>query len=242
MKMRGCGLSYNNKIQQANLSPALATGELKTSGKAYSIHILDVNWTEAVHDLHTKVRSCLKADEKTYLAPRNKEFFHDHLQNGGTILGVMCEGKLIAKSFIREPREGDPHSTTKVQANTVDPEYQNNGLTQHLVKTWISLSLLRGHEDAVAEVDIGNTASIVTLMKGGLSVVDMTIDPEDGGTNYVLKSPVRTAALKSIFNKAARHDTEHAVLLSEPEKITQRLKEGYKGVHIENKHMILIPK
>lgn len=236
-------MTKENKNQRGRLSPALATGTLKTTGKPYSIHMLDISWAEDIYALHMQVISGLTPEQKTHLAPRTKEFFEEHLKNEGTILGVISEDKLIAKSFIREPKEGDPHSTTKIQANTVNEDYQNNGLTQHLVKTWVTLSWLRGHKDLAAEVDVGNTASLKTLLKGGLEIVDINIDAEDGGTNYILKASVKTAALSVAFNKVAVYETVHIEPLSEQMKIAEKIKDGYKGVHVDqDNQMTLVPK
>ena len=237
-------MTKNNKKQNGNLSPALVTGVLKTSGKPYSIHILDESWIEEVYSLHAKVVDTLSPDETTFLVHRKKEFFEEHMKNGGTVLGIISEDTLIAKSVIYEPGTGDAGKATKIQANTVDPAYQNNGLTQHLIKTWVTLALLRGHDYLEAEVDVRNTASLKTLINNGLTIIETRVDPDDGGLNYTLKALTKTAALTIAFNKVAANDNAHAIDLTDVEQIDKKLTEGYHGVAVDgkNKKLILAPK
>ncbi len=230
---------HNEKKKKGSLGAALAKGVLRTSGKSFSIHILDESWVDEIHALHTGVYDGLKPHQKTFLGPRSKESFAEHLQSGGMILGVVCDGVLVAKSVISLSANDDGTTSTKIQSNTVMREYQGNGLMQYLVKTWIALSLAAGHATAEAEVDVLNTASIKNLFNAGLSVVNKEVDSSDGGDIYKMKAPVKEAALKCVFNKAANDNEEGpAEKLSDVEIIVQRLKEGYKGVGIRQGRMV----
>lgn len=218
--------------------PVLARGVLKTSGKPYSVHILDADWIDDVHRLHNHVEATLSPGQKTYLHAHEREFFEAHVTKGGMVLGILCEGELIAKSLIAEPERGK----TKIQSNTVHPDHQNNGLTQHLIRTWITVAVLQGHAHLEAEVDIRNTASLKTLINNGLEVTQSRIDPHDGGSNYVLQAGVKPAAIKAIFNRAAAREVTAEENLTDHDRIAQRLDSGYVGVRVERGRMLFAPK
>ena len=224
--------------------PVLISGQLKTNGQPYSVHILDESWVEAIHALHIKVINSLKPDEKAFVLPKTKEFFEDHLKSGGIIVGAISDGKLIGKAVMRElGPDGSMLSlsspppvekTAILQCDTVDPDYQGNGIMQKLTHARVLLAHMRGREHICAEVVAGNTASLKVFFKCGLTLKGTDTDPADGSQLYNLHETTENAILTSAFNKAAAHENTSAVDLHDIKAINEKLANGYHGVAVKS--------
>lgn len=233
----------------------LLSGKIKTSGETYSIHILDESWADEIHALHNKVLDSLKPENKSFALPKTKEFFADHIQNGGIIVGAINKGRLIGKALMREPTLADPESgmvdmpsapavekTVFLQSATVDPSWQGNGIAEKLAHARLVLALMRGREYACSEVEVENIASLKMLFKSGLTIESIGTDPADGVKVYNLLEPIKSALLKSVFNMVAAKDGVHAADLHDIKAIAEKLNAGYRGVGIDgqNKKLLLM--
>ncbi len=233
--------------------PALMSGKLKTNSKPYSVHMLDERWIDEIHALHVRVIESLEPHEKPFVLPKTKEFFEDHLKNGGIIVGAISEGKLIGKAVMRElgpeddmislPSPPPVERTALFQCDTVDPEYQGNGIMQKLTHARLLLAHMRGQEHICAEVVAGNTASLKVFFKCGLTLKGTDTDPVDGSKLYSLHETTQNAILTSAFNKAAAKDDLQAVDLQDIKAINEKLAQGYHGIAVESvsKKLIMTP-
>lgn len=239
------------------LGPALAGGILKTNGREFSVHALGAEWLEDIHALHDRVAGGLPDNRKSDLASKTRDDFEQYLQDGGIVVGAVSEGRLIAKALLHRPTAQNPDNgmvdmpvgppiekTAYFQSDTVDPDFQGNGIVQKLMHVRLTLAMLHGREYVCSEVAVGNTPCLKAFFNCGFAVDSMGTDAADGTRVYNLFETTQKAMLRTAFNAAAAKDDGHAIDLSDHDRISRKLEEGYRGVAIDSKNnkMIFAPK
>ena len=96
-------IAFKNKLLEH-----LETGTLAKSGQDYKIVELTKQQIPEILALQSKVIGDLKPEEKSFVLPKDKEFFEKHFDTGNDMLGIIVDGKLIAQSILLYPTKENP--------------------------------------------------------------------------------------------------------------------------------------
>lgn len=199
--------------------PAIYQNTLLTSADQFTITQLRPEHLPQIVALHQHAVAALKDDEKAFMLLKDESFFRDHFNRaaGNTILGIICNDRLIGEAIVLHPTDahpqsgmtdmdnvGHPNTLTVLQGVTVLPEYRRNGLMHQMVHTWLSHAYDQNKHHALAEVEVHNIASWSAFLKEGLQITSIGQDPDDGALLYNLHE-----TLPNIMMKRLRHEFNH---------------------------------
>jgi hypothetical protein len=238
------------KIDIAAFRP-FAQGKLKTTGQLYEIGILPAANAAEMKAFHDYILKRLAKDEKSFFLDKSLSFFEKLYTSGGTggVIGIVCEGKLIAQAAITHPTKADPYTgmtdidmkaigevetVSILQAVGVLPEMRGNNLMERLIDGWIGHATALGRTHVMAEVDTRNIASWNSFLKGGLDLAGMGVDPSDGSTLYNVHEKIGNIPgkkLRPLFNRASGAEI-FVCRLDNVEKQQDLFAAGYKGVAV----------
>lgn len=240
-------------------APTLYKNTLLTSAEIFSIARLGPEHLAHIIALHQQAIAALKEDEKAFMLPKSPDYFKDHFSRAGgnTILGIVCNDRLIGEAIILHPSEchpqtgmtdmpsvGDPATVTVLQGVTVLPEYRRNGLMHQMVHSWLNHALQENKHHALAEVEVHNISSWSAFLNEGLHITGIGRDPDDGALLYNLHETlpgIMKKRLSEQFNTAASNSLFCAI--SDFETQQKMLGDGYviSGWQKDRKEFILTP-
>lgn len=209
------------------------------------IHLQD-HHLQAIKSLHDLVHASLPPEEKSFILPRSLEYFQRHFTRGfgSTMIGIVHENILVAKSVILHPEENcapdelggailstKPESTSILQAATVHPDYQGNGLMQAMVQHWMAYAQSQNKTHAMAEIEVRNHKSWSTFLKIGLNIVRVGKSPVDGADVYSAQERIKYGMTKEL--NPGTYLSDHDVIECDALDIDQQkslLDNGYKVI------------
>ncbi len=177
----------------------LAQGVLPAGGAPYVIALLNEDHIDQIMCLQDRVTAALTAGEKSFFLKKPRSFFAAHFKasHDNVVLGIITGGHLVAQSIVRCPTAeypdtgmvdmppvGAPETVTVFQGVAVLPSYRGNDLMQKMARVWLDMAAQKGKQHALAEIEIRNVASWHSLLKEGLSITGMGVDPDDGALVY----------------------------------------------------------
>lgn len=196
----------------------LESGTLPVHGGSYSLVFLQPRHTDAIRALHETVIGRLPDSEKSFVLPRSEDYFRGHFTrgNGSAIMGVVCEGKLVAKCLIIHPDRGEtsadlggailhstPEDTSIMQSATVHPDFCRNGIMSMMINHWLEHALWHGRMHVLAEMETRNEKSRDRFLKAGLNIIGEHKSPVDGADIYNAGERTKYALAMS-FTSAAQ--------------------------------------
>ena len=205
------------ELNQQNDQDTLKQGTFK-NGEDFRLLKLGPDDLDAIFGLHQHVVETLDSDEKAYMLPKSRDYFHDHFEkaSGNTFLGLDMNGYLVAMSMVNHPVPAAPDTgmvdmpsappalqTSLLQAVCVHETFRGNGLMAHMVGEWIKHAFEHDRDHVVAEIDIHNVASWYSFMKQGLDIVSIGVDQSDGTVVYNMHGETNALArgdLRAAFN------------------------------------------
>lgn len=191
------------------------------NGADFKLLKLGADDLDAIFGLHQHVVETLGSNEKAYMLPKSRNYFHDHFEkaSGNTFLGLDMNGYLVAMAMINHPVPAAPETgmvdmpneppalqTSLLQAVCVHETFRGNGMMAHMVGEWIKHAHSHGRDHVVAEIDIHNVASWYSFMKQGLDIVSIGVDASDGTVVYNMHgktSALTQGDLRAAFNHHA---------------------------------------
>lgn len=212
----------------------LEKGNLPTSGKPFCVALLGSAYAEQVLALHENVIASLPPDEKSFILPKDTDYFRRHMdQPGNAVIGILDEeGNLLAKSVIHQTEDA-----SILQAVTVHPGCKGNGLMQAMVRHWLTHAAAHGQTAAMAEMENRNTGSLIAFMKAGLIVGATGLDrsnPEQRNSIGGLR--IKYAVFRSlspVFNQAAENDQIVSWDMADAAGQKMLLNDGFCGTGID---------
>lgn len=212
------------ELNRQNDQGTLKQGTFK-NGENFRILKLGADDLDAIYGLHEHVVETLTSDEKAYMLPKSRDYFHDHFEkaSGNTFLGLDMNGYLVAMSMVNHPVPTAPDTgmvdmpsappalqTSLLQAVCVHETFRGNGMMTHMVGEWIKHAYDHDREHIVAEIDVHNIASWYSFMKQGLDIVSIGVDSSDGTVVYNMHGKTDALAkgdLRASFNHHATTPT-----------------------------------
>lgn len=223
-------------------------GTLRKSGHPYSMRLQTPLDIDAILALQDVVMDDLSEEEQVYVVPKDRAFFEKHFAAGGLVLGVFCEGRLVAQSVIVNPTKENPktgmtdmparlspHKVTVIQGVIVHPDLRGNRLMTVMVDAWLDIARRDGRCHAIAEVASENHFSWKVFMKEGLQLHSIGYDAEDAVHLYNMHARVNgliKQRLKPEFNAVAPRPTPAGIACDARDLSRQKdlLKKGFRGI------------
>lgn len=194
-------------------------------GKPYKIGTLTALFLDAAAAFHAQTIARLPAQEKSFILPKSEDYFARHIEkgNGNIILALTDRDKIIAQSLILHPTQKAPATGMStmpptmpalppapklsiMQAVAVHPDYRGQGLMNFMIAYWITHAARHARTALLAEIQVENAASWAGFLKGGLHLVSLAPDPQDGALLYNAHAETAAAqnrALSPGFNHYA---------------------------------------
>tara|TARA_R110002124_G_scaffold31474_6_gene106563 strand:+ start:2577 stop:3314 length:738 start_codon:yes stop_codon:yes gene_type:complete len=232
-----------------NKNDILNMGTLCKSGQSYTVKLLDADCLDEIMGLQQKIIDSLPDDQKSFILPKSKTFFENHFKRGAnTMIGIYCEGELIAQSIVLNPnaahpetgmvdmeRVDAPETLSIIEGVLVDPAYRGNRLMEEMVGHWIDYAEQIGRKHVIAEIAIDNPYSWGVFLDKGLTLHSTGTDPDDGTALYNAHESIaniRSKQLSGVFN----HYAEKKICDADDLKAQQKLLDkGFKGVAYDRK-------
>ena len=244
----------NNKNKNncsENGADILDTGTLCKSGQPYTVRLLGAECIDEILGLQQKIIDSLPDDQKSFILPKTKEFFENHFKRGAnTMIGIFCDGALIAQSIVLNPTKNHPETgmvdmkpvgkadtLSIIEGVLVDPAYRGNRLMEEMVGHWIDYAESIGRKHVIAEIAVDNPYSWGVFLDKGMTLHSTGTDPDDGTQLYNAHESIRNIrkkALSGVFNYYAK---KRKKTCAANDLATQQtlLKKGYKGVAYDRK-------
>lgn len=232
-----------------NNNEILNIGTLCKSGQNYCVKLLDADCLDEIMGLQQKIIDSLPDDQKSFILPKSRTFFENHFKRGAnTMIGIYCEGELIAQSIVLNPSAAHPETgmvdmalvdkpetLSIIEGVLVDPAFRGNRLMEEMVGHWIDYAEQIGRKHVIAEIAIDNPYSWGVFLDKGLTLHSTGTDPDDGTELYNAHESIaniRSKQLSGVFNHYAEKKTCDAHDLDTQKEL---LKQGFKGVAYDRK-------
>lgn len=212
--------SYHHTAASTFIQAAAAPAKTK---EPLSLQLLEERHIDAILELEEKVHESLSGEEKAFLLAKDRDWFEDHFEHQGEVVGVFSGDNLVGLSVITDPTPEYPQTgmyktmlpaplekLTILSAVQVDPEYRNLGVMAKMIDFWIDHAAGKGRTHAMARIATANCRSWSAFMKKGLHLVGLEPRPSGDGTlvynaiGHVAELRLTNAA--SNFNQLARHE------------------------------------
>jgi GNAT superfamily N-acetyltransferase len=175
-----------------------------------------------------------------FVLPQPAGYFEKFLAGqGGTIIGFRAEGNLVGQIVLMGPmtleEAIDKNAITRSEVTfhhanpsepvviaksmAVHPDWQGNGLSQHLLQTALAQPMARAADHVFAQVSAGNMRSWELFLRNGFGIVAAGLDPGDGQPRFVLQKPASGFAL---YPMASADDVDPVKDFSSIMRLTQR--------------------
>jgi hypothetical protein len=230
---------------------------LATEKKECSIGYLNASNTKTAHSFHAHINSSLSTTESNFFLEKDYSYFQDHLSpdTEGEIIGAIVDGKLVAQAIIHNPEPKKPDTgmvdlqrsfnaldCTVIQGIGVLPEVRGNQLAERIAQAWLKDAHRKGKVHALAEIEIRNIASWNSLIKGGLDLIEIGIDPEDGSVLYNAHALVKDAIQKPLKTEFNHHAQKDLIFCQHTDMAQQEILFGksYKGIAFDKKTKSII--
>lgn len=215
------------------------------TGARYDLVLQAADNIDDMLELQQTIFDALPEKAKAFIVPKDRAFFEQHLAKNNYIIGIVSEGKLIAQGILVHPTQQHPKTgmvdmnldrplekIAVIQGLLVHPEYRGNSLMSLMVDTRLLLSHQAKRTDFIAEVSVENHHSWSVLLKEGLRIHSIGIDPADGTVVYNMHAhvgPLVKQRLGKVFNKNSKKNTV-SCHKNDIEKQKELLSKSYMGV------------
>lgn len=231
----------------AGRSTTVDVGTLR-DGRPFELLIVQPDRLDDIVSVHRQVIDSLADHQKTYVVPKSRDDFANHLARQGIILGICVEGEIVATASMRLPTKQNadtgladmapfcrPDRMAVLQSAAVLPAFQGHGLQQVLIDARLKIAGALGRRHAVTEVHAENVASTKSLMKSGLVIKSAGVDAVDGTRLFNLYARVRPIgkAFNAVSKKPAAGKGALVVCdVQDFDVISRALSDGYRGVGV----------
>lgn len=171
------------------------------------------------------------------------------------MLGIWNQGALIAQAVAlfpdlqnpdpemmdildRELAGTDPQMVTTLGGVIVHPSFKGRGLMNDLVSAWKTDAVSRGREHALAMITDTNIPSLAGFLHGGLDMIGVRPDPEDGSTVYLAHGSVTSGCRNSFVDAAAPEGAKIMVSTWDIENRETFFEAGYRGTGLVKSHCL----
>jgi hypothetical protein len=241
----------DGRNQQAD-NRVLSTGTLNKGGGTYEVVLQTAKDIPQIISLQDTVYDTLPEEQKTFMLRKKPEALEAHFASGSLAVGIVHNGTLIGQGRLGLPSQD--YKSVRGTANfmqgaalqtiailegmLVHPGYRGNNLMSIMVDARLGLAQAAGRENAVTESSVDNPHSWSVLLKEGLKIRAIDVDPEDGTMLYYMHArvtPLMEQRAKGAFAQAAAHP-----VINVPAKDLQAqkslLSQGFKGVSYDAKN------
>ena len=182
-------------------SPLLKTGILPRTGGTYGLILQSVDDIPHILALQQILLDEQAVNRRNFLLPRDMDFYQRHFAEGGMMLGVVHDAKLIAQSIIVHPHAGmtqagmtttraRPEEVSALQGVAVHPQFRGNRLMHAMIETWLDIAAQAGRTHVMARTAVSNYQSWNTFLQEGLYIGAISPGKSDDGLRYDLESPM----------------------------------------------------
>jgi len=210
------------------------------TGDSARLEILEQHHLPEVLSLQASVRAALPLEQKMFVLPQPESYFENFLaRRGGAIIGLRMRGELAAQIVLMGPltleqaidknaitrsevafhHAAPSESVAVAKSMAVHPDFQGNGLAQHLLQAALAQPLARLADHVFAQISAENIRSWELFLRNGFSIVAAALDPGDGQPRFILQKPALGFALHGV---ASIQDVDPAKDFSSIMRMTQR--------------------
>ncbi len=188
---------------------------LKTN-ESVTIDILGMDDLPLVLALQEETRAALPEAQKRFVLPQSRDYFASFLNNdNGLMLGIRCNGRLIAQMVIMGPLPLDEAMQRKAitrneiefhhaeqaemvviaKSMAVHPDNRGNELSQRMLAAALNLPIARTADHMFAQISAENVRSWELFLKLGFGIVAAVTDPGDNKPRFIVQKPALGFAL-----------------------------------------------
>lgn len=201
----------SKKINDLNSLTCLQWGTLPVREDAFRLVFLGPQHIDAIQALHDEVIDRLPEDQKSFVLPRARAYFESQFRrgHGSAVLGVVCNGELVAKCLIVHPEAGEttatlggailhaaPQHASIFQSSTVHPGFRGNGIMNMMIQHWMNHAKKHKRTHVQAEIETRNAQSWNQFLKAGLNIVGAHKSPVDGARVYNAAERIKYTMVK----------------------------------------------
>lgn len=184
---------------------------LPKTGEAAVLEILGPQHLADVLDLQDRTREALPDAQKMFVLPQSPAYFEALLaKQGGLMIGVSAEGKLLSQMVVMGPltldevvekqkltrndvtfhHAGQVDQIVMAKSMAVCPGNRGNELSQQMLAAMLDLPMVRAADHVFAQISADNVRSWELFLRHGFGIVAAAIDPNDKKTRFVVQRPV----------------------------------------------------
>ncbi|MDD9901431.1 MAG: GNAT family N-acetyltransferase [Alphaproteobacteria bacterium] len=238
--------STRQEYARAAAPHTISTGVMGKTDQPYSVVIQTKADIDAMLHLQHTVLDTLPDDKKNFIVPKDRAYLEEHIDNGSVVIGILCNGQLIAQSLLKLPNEEHPETgMTGMQLNAapdnvsiiqgvlVDPAYRGNGLMSVMIESCLRMAEATGREHIMARADTRNAASWAAFITEGFELDSIDSSPKGRdvynlhGNTTALMAHRRRMAFNS---QAPAADSALPVPADDLQRQRGLLSAGFKGV------------